>query len=465
MRKRARGLLRRAGLAGAMLAGVWGLPAGTAHAFAHRSSAVTSLALMEAGARPDTQTAAKAPAQPPESEWAYSLPPDKLAKAVVLNRIRLALDVAGSIWGLAVIWILLASRVAAGLENWAERKSPRRWVQGVLFFAALTLITTAADLPLDLIGHIASRHYGISVQTWAAWWGDQGKGVGLSLAMGVPVLLLFNWIVRISPRRYWIWAWGMAIPLMLAGVFLAPLVVDPLFNKFEPLERTHPELVRRLEQVVAKTGTRIPPERMFLMKASEKSNGINAYVTGIGSSKRFVMWNTTTDRMPDDEILFIFGHESGHYVLHHIAKMLALSTVGMFVLFWLCARAAEGLVRRYGGRWQIDSVASRAGFVTLLLAFSLIGFVLTPASNTISRHLEHQADVYGQEAIHGLVADPRKTTVSSFNHLGESWLEDPHPSRIVEFWLYNHPSVQQRATFAERYDPWAHGGRGEFFAQ
>ncbi len=104
---------------------------------------------------------------------------------------------------------------------------------------------------------------------------------------------------------------------------------------------------------MARTGTNIPPDRMFLMKASEKSNGINAYVTGIGSSKRFVMWDTTTDRMPDDEIMFIFGHESGHYVLNHIPKMLAGLMVGLFFVFWACANLAEGMVRRFGDRWNV----------------------------------------------------------------------------------------------------------------
>ena len=119
----------------------------------------------------------------------------------------------------------------------------------------------------------------------------------------------------------------------------------------------------KLETVVARTGTAIPPERMFLMKASEKSNGINAYVTGIGSSKRFVMWDTTTDRMPDDEIVFIFGHESGHYVLNHIPKMLAGMMVGLFFVFWGCANLAQGMVRRFGERWNVRGVASRPGFL------------------------------------------------------------------------------------------------------
>jgi STE24 endopeptidase len=139
--------------------------------------------------------------------------------------------------------------------------------------------------------------------------------------------------------------------------------------------------------------------------------------------------------------------------------------VAMFFVFWAGARFAEWLVRRFGPRWQIDSVASRAGFLALMVAFSAANLILTPAANSFSRHFEHQADVYGQEAIHGLVADPQKTAISGFNHLGEAWLEDPDPNQFVEFWMYNHPSVQTRANFAAHYDPWANGGRGEFFAK
>jgi STE24 endopeptidase len=409
------------------------------------------------------QPPAQSQAPPPQTEQAYSLPPDKLAQAKTLNKIRLTLDIAGTFWGLLVLWWLLASRSAARLSDWTKSKTGRRWVQGLLFFAAFTLITTIASLPLDMIGHTASVHYGISVQGWGSWFGDQGKALAISLVFGTWIFLFFNWIVRVSPRAYWAWIWLISVPLILVVVFVAPLVFDPLFNKFEPLTDHHAALANRLEEVVAKTGTNIPPQRMFLMKASLKSNGLNAYVTGIGSSKRFVMWDTVTDRVPDDEIMFVFGHESGHYVLNHIPKMLSVMAVVLFFVFWGCARSAEWLVRRFGPRWQVESVADRAGFLTLLLAFSIVSFLLTPAGNTFSRHFEHEADIYGQEAIHGLVADPQKTAVSGYNHLGEAWLEDPTPSPIVEFWLYNHPSVQTRATFARQYNPWANGGHGEFF--
>ena len=413
--------------------------------------------------------AAPAPAAQPSTTQAYNLPPDKLAKARTLLRVSLFLGIAGALWGLAVLWILLASRGAAGLAAWAERISPRRWLQGMLFFAALLVITTLASLPLDIIGHAVSRHYSISVQGWGSWLGDECKSLGLSLLFGVPVLLFFNWIVRVSPRRYWLWVWLVSLPLIVLSVLAEPLL-DPIFNKFEPLTATHAPLVAKLETVVVRTGTAIPPERMFLMKASEKSNGLNAYVTGIGATKRFVMWDTATDRLPDDEVLFIFGHESGHYVLNHIPIGIGGTAAGLFFVFWGCALVSGWLARRYGAGWQLGDgldgvgpLASRQGFLVLLLAVSAAGFLSTPVSNTFSRHFEHEADVYGQEAIHGLVADPRKTAVSAFNHLGEAWLEDPNPSPWIEFCTYNHPSVQTRANFAAQYDPWANGGRGEFF--
>jgi Zn-dependent protease with chaperone function len=433
---------------------------------------LATLATLHAQSSPETQPQEKqviAKQQQPPPAQAYNLPPDKLAKAVALDKIRITLDIAGALWGMAVLWLLLSRRWAAGLESWASRLASRRWVQGLLFFAAFIVVTTIASLPLDMIGHAVSRHYGISVQHWGGWFGDQAKGLGVSLVIATWIMLLFNWLVRVSPRMYWFWIWIISLPLIVLAVFASPLIIDPIFNHFEPLTKTHAALVTKLETVVVRTGTQIPPERMFLMKASEKSNGLNAYVTGIGASKRFVMWDTATDRLPDDEVMFVFGHESGHYVLGHIPKMLSIFAAGLFFVFWACARLSEALLRRNGARWGIEGspgvapVATRAGFVALFLMLNVVGFLITPATNTVSRHYEHQADVYGQEAMHGLIPDPQRTAVSGFNHLGEAWLENPNPSRFIEFWLYNHPSVKNRANFAAHYDPWANGGHGEFF--
>ncbi|MGA3046196.1 MAG: M48 family metallopeptidase [Terracidiphilus sp.] len=407
-------------------------------------------------------TIGDAPAAKPQQ--AYTLPPDKLAKAIALGRIRNILEIVGSVWGLVVLSLLLAIRAAAGLEAWTQRIFRRHWLQGLLFFAVLLVTLTVANLPLDIYGHHVGRAYGISVEDWGAWLVDLAKSMGLSLLVGTPALLLFNWIVRRWPRRFWLGCWMAVIPLIVLSTFLEPLI-EPLFYHYEPLSKEHPALVAELEKVVARTGTNIPPDRMLLMKASTKTNGLNAYVSGIGATKQIVVFDTTADRIPDDEILFTFAHESGHYVLNHIPKGIALTAVALFFVFWGCAGLAARLVRRCGVRWGVESTSSRAGFVVLLFVLSVAGFLLAPMSNAVSRHFEHQADVYGQEAIHGLVPDPQKTAVAEFNDLGKAWLEDPTPSPFIEFWLYNHPSIQNRANFALHYDPWVNGGHGEFFGK
>jgi Zn-dependent protease with chaperone function len=411
---------------------------------------------------PASPVAASPSANAPPQQ-AYTLPPDKLAKAIAVSRIRHTLDIVSSIWSLVVLWLLLATRCSAAIENWAQRVTQIRWIQGAIFFTAFFVITELAGLPLDAIGEHYERAYAISVQSWASWFGDQAKALGVTIVIGGLVLLLFNWIVRRWPRRYWLGVWVVSVPIIVVLIFLSPLVIDPIFNQFEPLSLHHAELVGKLEQVVARTGTNVPPDRMYLMFASKKYNGLNAYVTGIGATKRIVVWDTTAGRIPDDEVQFVFGHESGHYMLNHIPKGIAIYTVALFFIYWACASVAAGLVRRFGTRWGAPDLASRTGFVVLLFTFFIFLFLLEPADNTMSRYFEHQADVYGQEAVHGIVADPQETAVAAFNALGEAWLDDPNPSPFIEFWLYSHPSTEHRAEFAMHYDPWANGGHGEFF--
>ena len=407
----------------------------------------------------EQNTHAAAPANP---QQAYTLPPDKLAKAIAISRIRDILDITGSIWGLVFLWLVLALRGWSGLERLAQKVSSRRWVQGICFFFCFLAVSRLASLPLSLIGQHFERSYGISVQGWGSWFFDLAKALGLTIVVGVPVLLLFNWIVRRWPRRYWLGAWVVTLPILVFSSFILPLIV-PLFYQQEPLAKNHAALVAKLETVAARTGINIPPDRMYLMKASAKFTGINAFVAGMGATKRLVIWDTTTDQLPDDETLFVFGHESGHYVLHHIPKGLAESAVGLFFVYWACAAFAAWMVRRFGAKWGVAELSSRAGFVVLLFAISIASFLGEPVDNAFSRHFEHQADVFGQEAIHGIVADPQKTTVAAFNAMGRSWLEDPNPNPFIEFWFYDHPSTEHRANFAAQYDPWANGGHGEFF--
>jgi STE24 endopeptidase len=413
-----------------------------------------------AHSEPLTTVQAQAPTQP------YQLPPAKLAQATDLGKIRTSIHFGAEFWEVAVLWLLLATGTTTRLGQWAASKTSRGWLQTAIFSALLTaLVYIASDLPVQAIGHAYSLHYGISIEGWTPWLLDESKTLGLTLLAETPLLMLAFRLMHWSPRRYWLWLAAATVPILLLVTFLLPPLIEPLFFEFQPLAQSHPALVHELERVVARTGTSIPPERMFLMKASEKSNGLNAYVSGLGASKRIVVWDTTADRMPTDEILFTFAHETGHYVLNHIPKGLALAAIGMFALFWAVARFAEALVRRCGNRWRVSSIASLPGLAVLLLALALIQIVTEPLENSISRHFEHEADIYGQEAMHGLVPDPQKTAVAAFSSLGEAYLDDPNPNPFLEFWTYDHPSIQTRAKFAAQYDPWTPGQQPQFFAK
>lgn len=403
--------------------------------------------------------------QPTPNKPAYSLPPDKLRRAIAYSRIRVLLDFAGSGWGILQLILLLSLGIAAQMRNLAVNLSRNRWVQGYAFTLIFLLVTALLSLPLDIYGHHAAVVYGQSVQDWRGWLWDQIKAFGLSFAFGGLFVMLLFWAIRKAPDRWWFWFWIPAMIAVVIGVFIAPVFLDPLFNKFEPLAKSNPALVDRLEQVVHRGGIDIPPDRMFLMKASEKVTGLNAYVTGVGASKRVVVWDNSIAKATPDEISFIFGHEMGHYVLNHIPHTLVFLGVLLLVEFYLGYLGVQWLIRRYGATWHISSQSDWAALVVLMLVLSVLSFLSEPIINGYSRSNEHTADVYGQEAIHGIVADPQSTARHSFQVLGEESLTDPNPNPFVEFWTFSHPSVSSRAAFAANYNPWAPGQHPKFFSK
>jgi Zn-dependent protease with chaperone function len=413
------------------------------------------------------QTAAEAQAErfADHDTTAYTLPPAKLQKAIALDRTRMTLEVTGTLWPLAGLLLVLMLGVVARMRDVAVGLSKNRWVQGFGFLFLLLLVLGLLDLPLAIYGHRAALGYGLSVQGWGSWFADRAKSFGLEWLIGGLLVMLMFWVIRRSPTRWWFWFWIPAVLSVIAGVFLTPYVIDPLFNRFEPLAKSDPALVTQLERVVARGGLSIPPERMFLMKASAKSTELNAYVTGFGASKRVVVWDTTIAKSTPDEISFIFGHEMGHYALGHVVLGVVLTCAGLLPFFWLGYHGLHWVLRRYGAAWGIRSQQDWGALVVLLLVLAIIATIAEPIENGFSRTIEHNADVYGQEAVHGIVAKPQAVCLHSFQVLGEDSLDDPTPHPLFELWFDTHPPIRFRAAFAEAYDPWEPGLRPKYFAK
>jgi STE24 endopeptidase len=398
----------------------------------------------------------------PQGPQVYALPPARADQAIAYARARHELYFADFAYGILVLLLLLRWRVAPVFRGWAERAGPNRLLQAAVFAPAFLLTLDLLSLPGGMAAHRLARRYGQSIQPWGSWLWDWAKGELLALALGIFLLWLLYAVLRASPRRWWLYAWLASLPILVFVIFLTPLVVEPLFFHFAPLATTRPELAAELERVVLHAGQNVPESRMYVMDASSKVNTLNAYVTGLGASRRVVVWDTTLARMTTPEILFVFGHEMGHYVLGHIRDGIVFAAVLLFFVLFGGSYVFRWAVDRWGSAWSVRGADDWASFPVLVLLVSIFSFLLTPIDNAYSRHLEHQADQYGLEVVHDIVPDVPATAAESFQILGEVDLEEVSPSWPVKIWFYDHPPVSERIVFARTYDPWAKGESPEF---
>ena len=388
---------------------------------------------------------------------AYVLPKETHERAVAYSRARYRLHFAYAGWQVVVLAGLLALRVAPKLRDLAERVSRRRFVQALVFAPLLLGLVGLLTLPLDAWGHRLSVAYGQSVQGWGSWLFDWLKGGLVGFVILVPVVWMLFAILRRSPRRAWLWFWLASLPVIVFVVFLAPFVVDPLFFRFEPLGGRAPELVSEIGKVTARAGLEIPRDKMYWMAASEKRNSVNAYVTGLGASKRVVVWDTTLAKMTRPQALFVFGHEMGHYVLGHVIRTILFLAGLLFGIFLLTHVAARRVIREGRNRLGIRELSDWASLPLLLLFLAVASELTLPIVNAYSRAQEHAADTYGLEVIHGVVPDPSRAAAEAFQVLGEINLSDPNPGPFIRFWLYSHPPIAERIAFARSHDPWSRG--------
>jgi STE24 endopeptidase len=387
----------------------------------------------------------------------YTLSRERYEKAVSYSRVGYTLYFVSYFLGALVLLLILRLGVAVKFRDLAESVSDRKWIQCLVFVPLLILTIDLFDLPLRIYWHALSLRYEQSVQRWGSWLVDWLKAEALGVGLAILLVMVLYVAMRRSPRRWWFYSWLASLLLLLFLFFISPWFIDPLFNHFEPLANQHPQLVASIENLTQRAGVPIPADRIFLMRASEKTNAINAYVTGFGASKRVVMWDTTIAKTTNDEALFVVGHELGHYVLGHVTTGFAFFAVALLLASYIMFRALHWSLQRWGAEWRIYSSEDWASLVVILLIFQILTFISSPVANGFSRMQEHAADVYGLEIIHGLVPNSEEVAAHGFQVLGELDLSDPNPPPFITFWLYSHPPLAERLVFAHTYDPWSKG--------
>jgi len=357
--------------------------------------------------------------------------------------------VIGSVLGFLIPALFLFTGLSARLRNLAQRIG-RRWFFTLVIYALLfTVCYGLMTLPLAYYADFVRQHaYGLSNQTFGRWLGEWLKGVavsgvGLGLVLWIPYLLL-----RRSPRRWWLYAGLATIPIATFLLVITPVWVDPLFNEFGPMKD------RALEARILAEAQRagIPGSRVFEVRKSVDTKTVNAYVTGVGATKRIVLWDTILAKLDQDQILFVMAHEMGHFVLHHVLTIIVVITLLVTVSLYLVHRVAGKLMAPFSSRFGFDRLSDVASLPLLVLLGTLVSFVLTPALLALSRYEEHEADRFALE-----LTRKNHAGATTFVRLQEENLSIPRPGRLYMFWRGSHPSLGERVDFANSYRPWAAG--------
>ena len=355
------------------------------------------------------------------------------------------------LYDVGVALLLLFSRLSARMRDVAYARAASRYPRVLIYLVLYLVVSFVLDFPFSWYRGFALEHqYGLSNQSFGAWLAEGGKDAAVSFVLlGLTGLVsLCTLVIEKSPRRWWLWIGLGTLPVIVAGTLIQPLVVDPLYNRFTPLRDQ--ELKGKILALAAKAD--IPGRNVYQVDKSKQTKKLNAYVNGFGASQRIVLWDTTLQGMKEDEILFVMGHEMGHYKLAHIWKGIAFYSILSLAFFFSSGVVARAAVRRWGGRWRFHDLHDVASLPLLIGALTLVSLPAEPLANFFGRRIEHEADVFSLEVTHLNDAGAR-----AFIKLGSQNKSNPEPPELVKIFQYTHPPPIERIRFALTYRPWETG--------
>ena len=370
----------------------------------------------------------------PEDDVA--IPGLDVAKAKRYSRTKLAALLLSTLWTLARLAWFASDRRAARLQASIASGIPDRRLAAPAFFAATTALSWLSSLPVAYFGsHEVERRFGLTKQSSRGWLGDQAKSLLLGVLLQTPLLTGAYAVIRRRPRDWWLIIAGASVPLTVALSNLAPVLLMPLFNRFQPLRDE--ALAGQVRALAARGGVRISD--VYEMDMSRQSEKPNAMFTGLGSTKRIVLGDTLLARFPPDQIEAIIAHELAHQVHGDIWRLIGFGAGAGFGMAWLLSRIAPLAVRRTSEQTGVSELADEASLPVLALLMTAMGFVLMPMQAAFSRAIERRADRFAVELTRNGEAYAR-----AMEGLAAQSLADPDPPRPVVVMLYSHPPIVER---------------------
>jgi len=394
-------------------------------------------------APPSAPPAAGADAACRSADQPVAVPPPS-AQAVRYHRSGNVIWAIDQVLGVAIPALLLFTGLSARLRSVARRAARGRFYPTlVVYLVMLSALLFVVELPFSYyVGHLREHAYGLSDQSSGKWLSDQLKALGVGLAVGASTLWIPYLLLARSPRRWWLWTGALSLPFFVLAALVAPIWIAPLFNRFGPMKD------KALEAQVVALAQRAGVEgaRVFEVEKSVDTRKVNAYVAGVGRTKRIVLWDTLLRRLTPKQTLFVVGHELGHYVLHHIWIGLLLSTALTVLGLWGAHRSAGLLLARHAHRFGFDRLSDVASLPLLMLLLSLFSFALTPPSLALSRHHERAADRYGVQLTRDCCA-----AATALIALQEQNLSVPRPGPLYQLLRASHPSIGERVDLVNSY--------------
>ncbi|WP_160724636.1 M48 family metallopeptidase [Bacillus sp. USDA818B3_A] len=340
-------------------------------------------------------------------------------------------------------FLILLFGFSRAFKRWADQSAKYKLLRMPIYLIWLSFFSFLATFPLNYVSYSLSRTYHISTQSFPSWMKDELIDFWINYGTWLIIVPVLYWLMKKSQKRWWLYGWLLSVPFTLFMMFLQPVVIDPLYNDFYPLKNK--ELETKILTLAQKA--EIPAQHVFEVNMADKTNALNAYVTGIGSNARIVLWDTTLNRLNDNQILFIMAHEMCHYVEKHIyfgiAGYLLLSLLGLYLTY----RIMNWAVRKWGRELKISDVKDVRSLPLFFMILSILLFAASPLSNLASRYQETRADKYAIE----MTKNP-EAAINSFQELTRSGLSEVNPPFLVKIFRYTHPSMLDRISMLEEYE-------------
>ncbi|HEU4428320.1 MAG TPA: M48 family metalloprotease [Myxococcota bacterium] len=370
-----------------------------------------------------------------------SVPPEAVARSNAYFEGGYWLLLWGALVSLAAAFALLHFHLAARLRDLVERVSPRPWLALLLFAPPFIVAITLLELPWAIYAGFAREHqYGFATQSFGAWLADAAVALAVSVVQLTPLIGVAYLLIRRAGRAWWAWAGGVAVAFLAFGLWIGPLYVEPLFNRYTPLEAGP----LRDEILSLARANGIPSDDVLVVDASRQTTRISANVSGLFGAARIALNDNLLREGTPEEIRAVLGHEMGHYAMGHASSLLLQMGLLLGIGFLFADRAFAWALHRFGARWRVRGLADPAGLPILYAAFVVFFFAATPIYKTIFRVGEARADLFGLNAARepdGFASVTLK--LGSYRKLA--------PSRLEEALLFDHPSGKSRIEMAMRW--------------